>query len=221
MTRLDCLFFAGSGSFAQAENAAALVDQDGHVLQLAPSTNFTYCWGPAFGEAGRPVALAGRQDYNHGLRLTALRDGWVTGGGAVVTGDGGIILDGLAPHAREIEADPGRFELLLRLYGTANRADGRMAALPFPIHSIEEPVFHLLCQGDIAYTHFLIDTLPKLALWDALPEPRPRPLVSADAWKRWRGFLLAATGLPEATFIVHQPRTILRIRQIYVASFPR
>lgn len=211
----------GPEAFAPVADAAALLDSDGGVLELHPAGRHEYAWGPCFGAEGRPIALYGRWEMDHGLRLTSLRDAWLAGGGAVIGADGGVVLDGLAAHAHEIAADPARFALTLRLYGLLRAEDGALSALPGPVRTVEEPVFHLMCQADNAFTHFLIDTLPKLALWEALPAPRPRLLVSQEAWRRWRGFLLAVSGQAEDAFLVHAPRTLLRLRQVLVASFPR
>lgn len=215
------LRLAGPDTFQPVDTPLDLLETDGTVLELRPAARHDYVWGPCFGDGGQPRHRPAAWELDHGLRLTSLCNAWVTSGGAVVSAAGAVVLDGLAAYAHQIAANPAHFSLTLRLYGLSLAEDGNLSILANPLQEIDEPVFHLMCHADNAFTHFLMDTLPKLALWETLPEPRPRLLVSAEAWQRWRGFLLAVSGQTENAFLVHERRHLLRIRKIFVASFPR
>jgi hypothetical protein len=189
--------------------------------RLAPEVARPVPRVPTFREGTQPLDLPPVRVTRPELRLSVIRDALLLGG-AVADGQGRLLSDSVSHLGTALEGQGALHAEWLAPFALAVEPDGfaptRWLLRPAQGH-LREPLFHLTYPRDHTYTHFLQDVLPRLAIHRALPEPRPRLLVS-EAVARDRAGMLAALGVRAEELVVAPARGWLRADAVFVAGAP-
>lgn len=121
-----------------------------------------------------------------------------------------------------VEKDPRKFAYILGQYGLGVNGAGEVFC-PDQNDSIPRlsGEYFVFSNGtEDAYTHFVIDLLPSLYVWQQLPSPRPLLLMS-DAVFEQRRDLLHMFGVTRADVFLKKQGERVMVERVYMTNHPR
>lgn len=157
------------------------------------------------------------------IRIYRLQNVFVGRRGVIFSEDGLLFSSHTAPFGKDIVKNPDLYSYVMSPYGFSWKKNTHKFARHFEIPNsfriIEEPVFLTSSYWEQAYTHFLIELLPALALWRQFHRDI-KLLVSKNVYEARRDiFTLAGVGLNEV--FTKETDELLYVKELLVADFPR
>jgi capsular polysaccharide biosynthesis protein len=191
-------------------------------IRLAPAIDEPAKRLPTFRNGPAPLPARAFGLHWPAVELAMLNEAMVTGRGAVIDGEGRLLLHSVSDQIDSIHATPQSYSdvlaqcrLAVTPEGLLHHGWGRVE----PAFHVREPVFHLLNARDQNYTHFMFELLPKLAFYLDMPAPRPRLLVS-EAVHATFSQLLVVLGVRREDLVAVPAQGWIRVDRIFVATSP-